>query len=160
MELISLLLCVFVYISWIPTLDVLVVGDFLSAGIGLIWTLGSSSLVSSFSSFGSSMSADSDFFGTKRFLKIETNRLEVKKRKSYHYMVGFELPTSFFPAVPDEFLGDPPPARLRAQQLQFGNYRQVVAYCWTQLIEQESQTLDDRGTDFLVRAALFLMGLK
>lgn len=75
-------------------------------------------------------------------------------------MVGLEKPTSFFPAVPDELLGDPPPARLRAQQLQFGHYRQVIAYCRTQLIKQEAQTLDDRGTHLLVRATLFLMGLK
>lgn len=53
------------------TLDVLLVGDFLSAGVGLMWTLSSSSLVPSFSSFGSSMSADSDFLGTK--IRIQLN---------------------------------------------------------------------------------------
>lgn len=83
-----------------------------------------------------------------------------ENKKPYHGVVGFEQPTSFFPAVPDEFLGDPPPARLRAQQLQFGYYRQVVAYSRTQLIKQEAQTLDDRGTHLLVRATLFLMSLK
>lgn len=75
-------------------------------------------------------------------------------------MLGLEKLTSFFSAVPDEFLGDPPPAWLRAQQLQFGHYRQVVAYCRTQLIKQEAQTLDDRGTHLLVRPTLFLVGLK
>lgn len=71
-----------------------------------------------------------------------------------------EISTSFFPAVPDEFLGDPPPAWLRAQQLQLGHYGQVIAYCRTQLIKQEAQALDDRGTHLLVGATLFLMGLK
>lgn len=41
------------------------VGDFLSAGVGLMWTLSSSSMVPSISNFGSSISADSDFLGTE-----------------------------------------------------------------------------------------------
>lgn len=75
-------------------------------------------------------------------------------------MVGLDEPTSFFPAVPDEFLGDPPPAWLRAQQLQFGHYREVITNRWAQLVKQEAQTLDDRGAHLLIRAPLFLMGLK
>lgn len=47
-----------------PTLVVLLVGDLMSAGVGLIFTLSSSSMVPSFSSFGSSLSVDSDFLGT------------------------------------------------------------------------------------------------
>lgn len=70
-----------------------------------------------------------------------------------------KTPTSFFPAVPDEFLGDPPPARLRAQQLQLGHDGQVVADCRPQLVEQEAQALDDRGAHLLVGAALLLVSL-
>lgn len=36
---------------------------------------------------------------------------------------GVEYPTSFFPSVPDDFLGNFPPTWLRVQQLQFGHYR-------------------------------------
>lgn len=68
-------------------------------------------------------------------------------------------PTSFFPAVPDEFLGDPPPAWLRAQQLQLGHDGQVVADRGPQLVEQEAQALDDRRTHLLVGAALLLVSL-
>lgn len=79
------------------------------------------------------MSADSDFLGTTIQKTFKFRNCSYIKLKS-HSVVGIER-TPFFPAVPDEFLGDPPPAGLRAQQLQLGHYGQVIAYSWTELIK-------------------------
>lgn len=67
--------------------------------------------------------------------------------------------TSLFPALPDDPLCYPPPPGQRAEQFELGHDGQVIAHRGPELIEEEPQALDDRGTHFLVGAALLLVRL-
>lgn len=130
---------------------------FLSTGAGLIGA-GSSSLVPSLSILPSSKSADSDFLGTERISKKWHNyKLNIFLHWTFKWTV--RLVTSLFAAVSDQFPRDPFPARLRAQQLQFGHNRQVLTDGRPELIKQETQPLDHWGAHLLIRAALLLVRL-
>lgn len=96
------------------TFDILLVGDFLSMGVGLIWTFSSSPMLPSFSTFGSSMSAESDFLGTIMNTFTMGYTLHVSRRHASGCTLKREKATSFFPAIPNELLGYPPPSWLRA----------------------------------------------
>lgn len=69
------------------------------------------------------------------------------------------LITSLFAAVSDQFLCDPLPARLRAQQLQFGHNGQVITDGRPELIKQETQPLDNWSAHLFIRTALLLVCL-
>lgn len=139
------------------TFEDLTVVCFLSTGAGLNGA-GGSSLVPSLSSLHSSTSADSDFLGT---VKTIQNTLYDIHIESFYTSVHLNIIyTSLFASISDEFLCDPLPARLGAQQLQFGHDGEVVADRGPEFIKQETQPLDHRCAHLLIRPPLLLVSLK